>query len=146
MFRPARAVGAVTDTAREHIRLSATCDDVRHRRMIARMPVGCEEQIPHLRERERRVAIRYSPQLPSSGGDHGAAGQREEPTLTKKNGEGQAAAVCRDDDAARAVRSSTDHRGRALRPCRRPLAHGWDAPICESTTPAPDSPYRPISS
>ena len=59
VFRAPRAVGPMAGSACEHGRLSSPSYDFRHRRVIARVPIGTKVQIADLGEREGRIAIRY---------------------------------------------------------------------------------------
>src|SRR5450631_4166402 len=59
VLRAARAVGPMARAARENSRPSSPSYDFRHRRVIARVPIGAKVQIADLGEREGRIAIRY---------------------------------------------------------------------------------------
>ena len=61
VLRPAGAIGTMTEATREDTGPPAARDHLRHRRMIAGVPIRRGEQITHLRQRERRRAVGYMP-------------------------------------------------------------------------------------
>ena len=58
ILRTAGPFGAMTGAAGPHIRPPTARDDVRHRSMIARMPVRHEEEIAFLRDRKAGGTVR----------------------------------------------------------------------------------------
>jgi hypothetical protein len=57
VFRPTRPIRPMAHSTGHHVRFAAMSDNIRQRRVIRRMPIEREKQIPCLRDRERGSAV-----------------------------------------------------------------------------------------